>query len=1444
MENKFCLKTREQLDEIRKAKAQKMEEAKTAYPKGKQITKAEAKKLALAGKSFIVAKASDKGIAYKVTDFEDMVKANKEKGLDKKDGYMDKFKKTVEANFDSITKSEFEGNPKLIYFAESKMNQFGSSVNILVKDTNNYGEVENLEFELVYDGTVYYVECYAPDLANEDYYVIRVYKTEGQQLNNETEVAKGYTDSTGGVFDGDELEFYDYKNDYSKLTQKIMDVILSNLKEVVSHKQSESKINEISDKTINRALAKRHIRDDEANWGQDVEDNPDYNYGLAHKYDKMKDLHRRRTEKDLEKKALKKQPDNVRRLSDQEKKDISYKAYLKQGRALRKGIEDLANEKDPEALAYKARKKARLGVDEVLTAREALAKSKAILEEFNNSSEEPTFWGYATDMPEVELPKSAVLQICHSGDNADDVDEVKEIPMVKAQIDKWTDEEIDGVRHQLDMTDEEFNSLTKDEKISYIIWIAAWNIFEDEEYYDELHEKLKKGRKKEAGFPMDGAETLDQVYQRNWNRVMSRMNAKNEDFNSDATTIFLDLLNRYQGALKRAMEAVDNGKPIGEDDFYTIALKDDTAEQLYKYTNYLADARLKKDVAKKVETVKNTLKDIMEYTAPKAMGYEFLYDYELRKIVKEIYNKARPILRFRLKPEEIIGKILENPNIDMSILDKSDEDDLEESLKINEESYTKEEAVDVNGRPLKAGVVYKINNAAVMKFTGEFNELNMPLFQPVKGKTYTQEMSPYNSFEPITNKSESLTEDDNKIKFHDELNPKLWENFELKSDVKSKLNEIAEAFKEYLDIPEEAIQDVRITGSSASYNYTKYSDLDLHLIVDYEKIHEDCPLVEGYLWSYKSAFNRDHDISIYGVPVEVYAEDSKSEAISNGVYSLKEDKWLKKPEKIEPLNNGADVQAKFQELREAVEKCDDSEVAEQLLDKIYKMRKSGLEEVGEFSTENMAFKLLRNEGYMDKLKNLKKEQVDKKLSLESLKRKPTRLTKMTEKADYVYELVHKKTGRTIWSHTRRMPGYTFTGKKLENKPEYSDTTKKYWNESKINEISDELANKALRARVKDAVKANYADDKKNDKELKITQQLIKRKKRQGKKLTNDEKEYLKKKSLFKESKINEANEDAKIKIFLTNLGKYNEGDLVGEWVELPVDDFQPILDRIGINDEYEEWFITDYEAPFEIGEYDDIYELNEVAEAIENFSDTELEVLEAFKDNGYDMKEAIEKVADNEYTYIEGNTEEDLAYGWIDMIGSFDDAVKDEDKSFYFDYEAFGRDLVLGGDYTRVDDAVDLSQFPDRDTAEMVFGSHGEDKPIEEELAEFEELLDLANQMENLEGDELAQFEEEHGVEKDFGSIYKEGVFYDIETMQMIVDKDYTTESGYSDMEGNIIDAVDEKALAEYVIDDIYGGPQELPQDELERYFDYGWFGKTLSYDFYRTDNGWVDVNY
>ena len=219
-------------------------------------------------------------------------------------------------------------------------------------------------------------------------------------------------------------------------------------------------------------------------------------------------------------------------------------------------------------------------------------------------------------------------------------------------------------------------------------------------------------------------------------------------------------------------------------------------------------------------------------------------------------------------------------------------------------------------------------------------------------------------------------------RFHDTLNKKLWEDNKLKSEVSKKLMDIANAFIEFLDVPKEAIKDIVITGSSASYNYTPYSDIDLHLLVDFDKVHKDCPIVGDFLISKKSEFNNNHDIFIYGIPVEVYAESIDNENVHNGLYSIKNDKWIDEPKKLKPVENDVAVAAKYKEFKEAAKNVKDGDTAKELIDKIKKMRKSGLEKEGEFSVENLVFKKLRNEGIIGKLMDIKKEGTDKELSLE------------------------------------------------------------------------------------------------------------------------------------------------------------------------------------------------------------------------------------------------------------------------------------------------------------------------------------------------------------------------------------------------------------------------------------------------------------------------------
>lgn len=156
-----------------------------------------------------------------------------------------------------------------------------------------------------------------------------------------------------------------------------------------------------------------------------------------------------------------------------------------------------------------------------------------------------------------------------------------------------------------------------------------------------------------------------------------------------------------------------------------------------------------------------------------------------------------------------------------------------------------------------------------------------------------------------------------------------------------------------------------------------------------------------------------------------------------------------------------------------------------------------------------------------------------------------------------------------------------------------------------------------------------------------------------------------------------------LKIYLTNLGKYNEGILQGEWLELPCteEELEACKERIGINDEYEEWFITDYETDvngLKVGEYDNLEELNDLAEAIEE----DPEKAEALIYWGYDTAEKIRDNLDNViYTCTpEGAESEEFAVGYYyaEEVGCLEIP---ENLKGYFDYEAYGRDIMINGQF-------------------------------------------------------------------------------------------------------------------------------------------------------------------
>jgi predicted nucleotidyltransferase len=232
------------------------------------------------------------------------------------------------------------------------------------------------------------------------------------------------------------------------------------------------------------------------------------------------------------------------------------------------------------------------------------------------------------------------------------------------------------------------------------------------------------------------------------------------------------------------------------------------------------------------------------------------------------------------------------------------------------------------------------------------------------------------------------------FKVQPDLNRQFWtsEN-KLNPTIRKALLRIAKEFYDSIELENKPkIKDIVFTGSLANYNYSDYSDVDLHLLFDFGK---DKELLSQFFLLAKSKWNDKHDITIKGYDVEVYAEDEKSPHVSTGLYSVMKDTWLKEPKKETPVFDELDVKTKvnyfvgmvkqlFQQYQEGKLKGLDTKI-EKLRDKLSKFRQSGLQLGGEFSTENIAFKLLRRAGYMDKLAKLQDVVVDKQLSVAEIK---------------------------------------------------------------------------------------------------------------------------------------------------------------------------------------------------------------------------------------------------------------------------------------------------------------------------------------------------------------------------------------------------------------------------------------------------------------------------
>ena len=226
----------------------------------------------------------------------------------------------------------------------------------------------------------------------------------------------------------------------------------------------------------------------------------------------------------------------------------------------------------------------------------------------------------------------------------------------------------------------------------------------------------------------------------------------------------------------------------------------------------------------------------------------------------------------------------------------------------------------------------------------------------------------------------------------DELNPKIWDNDNtLNKEVREKLLAVATEFIDFLGVPI-LVEDIIFTGSLSNYNWSKYSDIDLHIVADFNQFSDNMlPLYEELFKVKKTLFNTDHDIKIFGYEVELYVQDSHAAHFSSGVYSVLKDEWNNKPKKENIKVDKNLINEKSKQWMEIIDTALDAasdvtaddarDILKKIREKLKKYRTCGLETKGEYSDENLVFKVLRRYGYIEKIMNFENDVVDKELSL-------------------------------------------------------------------------------------------------------------------------------------------------------------------------------------------------------------------------------------------------------------------------------------------------------------------------------------------------------------------------------------------------------------------------------------------------------------------------------
>lgn len=264
----------------------------------------------------------------------------------------------------------------------------------------------------------------------------------------------------------------------------------------------------------------------------------------------------------------------------------------------------------------------------------------------------------------------------------------------------------------------------------------------------------------------------------------------------------------------------------------------------------------------------------------------------------------------------------------------------------------------------------------------------------------------------------------NEYQTQTELNPKLWDGDELKPKLRLGLLKIARAFYKSLGI-DANIKDITLTGSNANYNWSRHSDLDLHLIINYKDINDNEILVKELMNAKKSLWNNKYPLKYKGMNIELYAQDTNEPHASTGVYSIFNNDWVNKPDSQMVSVDDHAIKRKAEPFKYEIDnlKLDDPKLLKKiasLKQRLKKLRKAGLDSVGEYSLENLAYKDLRNAGHLQRLNDLQDEGTFGQLQIESSL--PVKLKDIQKVKNITLAPDATEVEKDMWNHHHVHPG--------------------------------------------------------------------------------------------------------------------------------------------------------------------------------------------------------------------------------------------------------------------------------------------------------------------------------------------------------------------------------------------------------------------------------------